>query len=192
MENVISFQKAKKKKEIEEQLYQRKDRIKTARTSIKEYWENIEKEEEEWFKERFSERYSENILVIDSIPYAAKMQHLAASMLKLVPDIFHHNNWITQYDTWLYFYELYILEFYPIWNDYIDENKDFEKPYPYKFKPMTKNKLEEDLKDCLTKLIELYPERYDEDKTSIMYQSARLFEIDEILFDLFYKELIEQ
>ncbi len=56
---------------------------------------------------------------------------------------------------------------------------------------MTKNKLEEDLKDCLTKLIELYPERYDEDKTSIMYQSARLFEIDEILFDLFYKELIE-
>ena len=56
---------------------------------------------------------------------------------------------------------------------------------------MTKNKLEEDLKGCLTKLIELYPEKTDEDKTSIMYQCARLFEIDEILFDLFYKKLIE-
>ena len=71
------------------------------------------------------------------------------------------------------------------------KNKEFEKPYPYNFKPMTKNKLEEDLKGCLTKLIELYPEKTDEDKTSIMYQCARLFEIEEILFDLFYKELMQ-
>lgn len=137
------------------------------------------------------ERYSEDIPVIDSLPDAAKIQYLSIGMLKLVPDIFHHKDWMTQYDTWLYFYELYILEFYPVWNDYIEENKEFEKTYPYKFKPMTKNKLEEDLKDCLTKLIELYPEKTDKDKTSIIYQGARLFEIDEILFDLFYKELIE-
>lgn len=125
------------------------------------------------------------------MPDAAKIQYLAIGMLKLIPDIFHGNSWYTQFDTWLYFYELYILEFYPVYENYVKENKEFEKTYPYKFKPMTKNKLEEDLKDCLTKLIELYPEKTDKDKTSIIYQGARLFEIDEILFDLFYKELIE-
>ncbi len=125
------------------------------------------------------------------MPVAAKMQYIASGMMKLVSYMFHDKDWNIQFDTWLYFYELYILQFYPAWEDYIDENKDFEKPYPYKFKPMTKNKLEEDLKDCLTKLIELYPEKCDEYKTAIMYQGARLFEIDEILFDLFYKELIE-
>ena len=191
MGDVISFKKAKKKKEVEDELYQRRARIAEARASIEEYWKNIEKEEEERFKERFVERYSEDIPVIDSLPDAAKIQYLSIGMLKLIPDIFHHKDWMTQYDTWLYFYELYILEFYPVWNDYIEENKEFEKTYPYKFKPMTKNKLEEDLKDCLTKLIELYPEKTDKDKTSIIYQGARLFEIDEILFGLFCKELIE-
>ncbi len=191
MGDVISFKKAKKNKEVEDELYQRRARIAEARAFIEEYWKNIEKEEEEWFKERFGERYSEDIPVIDSMPDAAKIQYLSIGMLKLVPDIFHHKDWITQYDTWLYFYELYILEFYPVYENYVKENKEFEKPYPYKFKPMTKNKLEEDLKDCLEQLIKLYPEKTDKDKTSIMYQGARLFEIDEILFDLFYKELIE-
>jgi len=69
----------------------------------------------------------------------------------------------------LYFYELYILGFYPTYSSYAKENKNFEKPYPYNFNPVPKNKLEEDLKDCLTKLIELYPEKTVEDKTSIMY-----------------------
>ena len=191
MGEVISFKKAKNKKEIEDELYQRKGRIETARASIEEYWKNVKKEEEEWFKERLGERYSDDILAKDSMPNAAKMQYIASGMMKLIPDIFHHSDWLTQYDTWLYFYELYILQFYPVCENYVKENKEFEKPYPHKFKPMTKNKLEEDLKGCLTKLIELYPEKCDEDKTSIMYQSARLFEIDEVLFDLFYNELME-
>ena len=170
MGDVISFKKAKKKREVEDELYQRRSRIETARESIEEYWKNVEKEEEEWFKERFGEKYSEDIPVIVSMPDAAKIQYLAIGMLKLIPDIFHGNSWDTQFDTWLYFYELYILEFYPVYENYVKENKEFEKTYPYKFKPMTKNKLEEDLKDCLTKLIELYPEKTDKDKTSIIYQ----------------------
>ena len=191
MGDVISFKKAKKNKEVEDELYQRRARIAEARASIEEYWKNIEKEEEDWFKERFGEKYSEDIPVIDSMPDAAKIQYLAIGMLKLISDIFHGNSWDTQFDTWLYFYELYILEFYPVYENYVKENKEFDKSYPYNFKPMTKNKLEENLKGCLTKLIELYPEKCDEDKTSIMYQSARLFEIDEVLFDLFYNELME-
>lgn len=43
MEEVISFKKAKKKKEIEDELYQRKGRIETARASIEEYWKNVKK-----------------------------------------------------------------------------------------------------------------------------------------------------
>ena len=111
MGDVISFKKAKKKREVEDEIYQRRSRIETARESIEEYWKNVEKEEEEWFKERFGEKYSEDIPVIVSMPDAAKIQYLAIGMLKLIPDIFHGNSWYTQFDTWLYFYELYILEF---------------------------------------------------------------------------------
>lgn len=89
MGEVISFKKAKNKKEIEDELYQRKGRIETARASIEEYWKNVKKEEEGWFNERFGERYSEDIPVIDSMPKAAKIQYLAIDMLKLIPDIFH-------------------------------------------------------------------------------------------------------
>lgn len=77
MGDVISFKKAKKNKEVEDELYQRRARIAEARASIEEYWKNIEKEEEEWFRER----YSENIPVIDSMPDTAKMQYLAASIM---------------------------------------------------------------------------------------------------------------
>lgn len=46
MGDVISFQKAKEKKEVEDELYQRRSRIAEARASIEEYWKNVEKEEE--------------------------------------------------------------------------------------------------------------------------------------------------
>ena len=91
----------------------------------------------------------------------------------------------------MYFYDLYILKFYPASEGYIKENRQFEKPYFYKFKPMSKDKLEEDLVDCLKQIIALYPEKTTRDKTTIMYQCARLFETEEILFDIFYKELME-
>lgn len=43
MGDVISFKKAKKKREVEDELYQRRSRIETARESIEEYWKNVEK-----------------------------------------------------------------------------------------------------------------------------------------------------
>ncbi len=55
MENVISFQKAKKKIAPEEGLYARKDRIETTKTSIEEYWKNIENKTR--FNEKFEEEY---------------------------------------------------------------------------------------------------------------------------------------
>ncbi len=80
-------------------------------------------------------------------------------MIKLIPDIFHSNDWEIQFDTWMYFYDLYILEFYPVYNDYVSENKKFKKPYTYRFKNISKDKLEEDLRDCLEQIIALYPEK---------------------------------
>lgn len=175
---------------MEEELYQRKARIEDAIASMEEIWKEEEMEEERRFEERFGEKYND-MPKMEPIPAAAKMQYLADAMIKLVPDIFHGNDWDMQYDTCMYFYDLYILEFYPVYNDYVNENKDFERPYFYKFKPMPKDKLEEDLRDCLSQIIALYPEKTTRDKTTIMYQCARLFETEEILFDIFYKELME-
>ena len=66
---------------------------------------------------------------MEPILAAAKMQCLAGAMIKLVPDIFHSNDWDIQFDTWMYFYDLYIMEFYPAYNDYVSENKKFKKPH---------------------------------------------------------------
>lgn len=39
------------------------------------------------------------------------------------------------FDTFMNFFQLYITEFDPVYSDYIQENKEFEKPYQYQFKP---------------------------------------------------------
>ncbi len=56
---------------------------------------------------------------------------------------------------------------------------------------MPKDKLEKDFKNCLELLITLYQEKTDQDKVSIIYQSKKLFKTEEILFDLFFRELTE-
>jgi len=182
MGNVISFRRAKEKKEMEEELWERRTRIEDTRKSLEEVRKEEEMDEEERFEERFGEKYND-MPKMEPMPAAAKMQYLADAMIKLVPDIFHGNDWDIQYDTWMYFYDLYIMEFYPASESYIKENKKFERPYTYKFKPVSKEKLEGDLRDCLEQLITLCSEKTNEDKSLIMYQCARLFEIKEILFD---------
>ena len=86
----------------------------------------------------------------------------------------------------------YITGFDPAYSDYIQENKEFEQSYQYKFKEMTAEKLEEDLLDCLRKIVEICPERKEEDKIEMLYQAARLFELEEILSDIFCKELMKE
>lgn len=54
---------------------------------------------------------------------------------------------------------------------------------------MVAEKLEEELKDCLKKLIALYPEENNEDRTAVMYQGARLFELQDSVTDLFIMEV---
>lgn len=152
-----------------------------------EYWKKIEKEEEE----RFSEKYKD---VLAAMPVSAgeRMQYFSNVMLHLLPDVFHGSNWDERFDACANFCEFYISEFNPAYSDYIKENKEFEKEYQYKFGTMKTEKLEEELKKCLTKIIEIFPEKKEEDKTEMLYQAARLFELDEILLVLFCEELMKE
>lgn len=151
-----------------------------------EYWKKIEKEEE-----RFREKYKD---VLAAMPVSAgeRMQYFSNVMLHLLPDVFHGSNWDERFDACANFCEFYISEFNPAYSDYIKENKEFEKEYQYKFGTMKTEKLEEELKKCLTKIIEIFPEKKEEDKTEMLYQAARLFELDEILLVLFCEELMKE
>lgn len=150
-----------------------------------EYWKNIEKEEEE----RFQCKYND-VLAIVPINAGARMQYFASAMLQLIPDIFHGNR-DTEFDAWMDFSQFYITEFDPAYSDYIKANKEFEQPYQYKFKEMATEKLEEELKNCLKKIIALYPEKNNKDKTAMIDQVSRLFELQDLLSDLFYKEVMK-
>ena len=149
-----------------------------------EYWKNIEKEEEERFKEKYKD-------VLAAVPVTAgeKIQYFANIMLQLLPHVFHNNIEDIRFDTWIDFCQFYIIGFDSAYSDYIKANKEFEQPYQYKFKGMAAEKLEEELVDCLGKIIELCPEKKEEDKTEMLYQAARLFELQDLLSDLFYKEV---
>lgn len=149
-----------------------------------EYWEKIEKEEEEGFREKYND-------VLATVPVSAgeKMQYFAKIMLRLIPDIFHESNWDARFDACTDFCEFYISGFDPAYSDYIKKNKIFEKEYQYKFGTMKPEKLEEELVDCLTKIVKISPEKREEDKTEMLYQAARLFKLQDLLSDLFYKEV---
>lgn len=150
-----------------------------------EYWKSIEKEEEERFRCKYSD-------VLAAVPISAseKMQYFAKVMLQLLPDTFH-GSWDARFDTWMDFCQFYITGFDSAYSDYIKENKEFEKEYQYKFKEMAVEKLEEELKDCLKDIIALYPEKNNEDKTAMIYQASMLFELQDLLSDLFYKEVMK-
>ncbi len=151
-----------------------------------EYWKNIEKEEEERFRAKYSD-----VLVAVPCSDGEKMQYFAIVMLKLLPDTFH-GSWDARFDAWMDFSQFYITGFDSAYSGYIKANKEFEQPYQYKFQEMAAEKLEEELVDCLGKIIELCPEKKEEDKTEMLYQAARLFELEEILSDIFYKELMKE
>lgn len=151
-----------------------------------EYWKNMKNELEEKFRNKYSD-----VLTAGPVSSGAKMQYFADVMLKLIPNIFH-GNLDTRFDAFADFCEFYISEFDPAYSDYIRENKEFEKEYQYKFGTMKTEKLEEELKKCLTKIIEIFPDKKEEDKTEMLYQAARLFELDEILLVLFCEELMKE
>ena len=199
MGNVITFENGKRKKKTFN-TNKKKSKMATEKATSEgsstdvdyaklepeqqiEYWKNLEKEEEERFKEKYKN-------VLAAVPGSAgeKMQYFAIVMFKLLPDTFH-GSWDARFDTWMDFSQFYITGFDSAYSDYINANKRLERPYQYKFGAMAAEKLEEELVDCLGKIIELCPEKKEEDKTEMLYQAARLFELQDLLSDLFYKEV---
>lgn len=212
MGNVISFQKAKKKKEEKFNQSTKKTQTATEKATKEypavlkpqkngssinmdyadmepeekiEYWKKIEKEEEEGFREKYKD-----VLAAVPVSDGEKMQYFAIVMLKLLPDTFH-GSWDARFDAWMDFSQFYITGFDSAYSDYINANKRLERPYQYKFKEMAAEKLEEELVGCLTKIVEISPEKREEDKTEMLYQAARLFELQDLLSDLFYKEVMK-
>ncbi len=210
MKNVISFEKGKKK-EKEFNPNKKKAQMAAEKATTKcpavlnprkdgsnidvnyaeiepeqntEYWKNIEKEE------RFRNKYKD-VLATVPVSTSKRIQHFSKAMLYLLSEIFHGSNWDIRFDAWLDFCEFYISSFDSAYSDYIKKNKGFEKEYQYKFEEMTAEELEKKLVDCLGKIIELCPEKKEEDKAKILYQAAKLFELEEILSDLFYKQVIK-
>lgn len=151
-----------------------------------EFWKNMEEEMDERFRIKYKD-------VLETVPVSVseKMQYFADVMLKFIPNIFH-GNWDARFDACTDFCEFYISGFDPAYSDYVKENKDFEKKYDYKFGTMKAEKLEKELEDCLRKIVEISPEKKEEDKTEMLYQAARLFELDEILLVLFCEELMKE
>ena len=200
MGNVISFEKEKRKKKTfnpnkeKSKMAAEKATCESNRIDVDyakmepeqqaEFWKNMEKEEEEKFRIKYKD-------VLSAVPVSpgAKMQYFANIMLQLLPDVFHNNIWDIRFDTWIDFCKFYMSEFDPAYSDYFKINKKFEQPYSHKFKPISKEKLEEDLKDCLKRIIALYPEKTYVDKTIIMYQAERLFELQDSVTDLFIMEV---
>lgn len=212
MGNLITFEKRKKRKEKVNQS-KKKAQVATKKANTRcpkvldspkegnsidvddadmeteqqiEFWKNMKNELEEKFRNKYSD-----VLAAGPISSGAKMQYFADVMLKLIPNIFH-GNLDARFAAYADFCEFYISEFDPAYSDYIRENKKFEKEYQYKFGTMKTEKLEEELKKCLTKIVEISPEKKEEDKTEMLYQAARLFELDEILLVLFCEELMKE
>ena len=212
MGNLITFEKRKKRKEKVNQS-KKKAQVATKKANTRcpkvldspkegnsidvddadmeteqqiEFWKNMKNELEEKFRNKYSD-----VLAAGPISSGAKMQYFADVMLKLIPNIFHGNLDI-RFDAWLDFCEFYMSGFDSAYSDYIKKNKEFEKEYQYKFGTMKTEKLEEELKKCLTKIVEISPEKKEEDKTEMLYQAARLFELDEILLVLFCEELMKE
>lgn len=51
---------------------------------------------------------------------------------------------------------------------------------------------EEKIGNCLGKITEICPGKIEEEKAEMLYQTARLFELEEILSNLFYQKIMEK
>lgn len=106
------------------------------------------------------------------------------SKIGFLPFIFH-GRWQDRYKAYSDFSEFYLSEFDDAYYSFHSANQKYEKEYPFQFPPREADILENELWDCLTKLISLFPEKNNSNITEIMWQSCKLFELYHNLDDLF-------
>lgn len=142
----------------------------------------MKREEEE--QKRFYERYKD-VFSIVPISDVGKMQHYTEAMLNLVPSIFH-GDWQTRFDAYIDFEKFHYGAFDAACSKLA---KKYEQPeYAFQFQPMEPNLLEDSLKDCLNRIIALCSEDRDSNKSEILFQASGLFELTQILGDIFLEE----
>lgn len=142
--------------------------------------ENIE-------RRKFKKRYSD-VLSAAPISNAGRISYFANVMLNLLPLLFH-GEYKNRLNSYMDFSEFYLLEFDTAYCQYLNENKEYEKEYPFQFSPLGTDTLEHELQDCLEQIISLSPAINSKEKSKIMWQACRLFELHHILVDLFSGEI---
>ena len=138
-------------------------------------WRKPLEEREEEEQNKFEERYCD---VLAAVPHTneGKLRYFANVMLHLLPSVFHDRHKNQFFSDFSMFY---LSEFDAAYCEYHNRNKKYEKDYPFRFPSLDTNALENALQDCLRKIIN------SNDKTEIMWQSSRLFELYHNMLDSF-------
>ncbi|MCM1233295.1 MAG: hypothetical protein NC489_24520 [Ruminococcus flavefaciens] len=136
-------------------------------------------------RKAFEEKY-EDVLSTAPSSVADKIPYYANVMLDLLPAIFHSQTEEDKFNIYMDFSEFYLCELDEALCEYRSANEKYEKKYPFRFPRLDASDLENALRDCLTQLISLFPTKNNSDKTQVMWQACRLFElyhnIDDVLF----------
>lgn len=133
--------------------------------------EQREKEEQKEFEER-----NNDILVAAPHTNEAKLRYFADVMLNLLPSVFHDRQKNLFFSDFSIFY---LSEFDAAYGQYRSENQKYEKEYPFRFPSLDADSLENAIQDCLWQITN------SNDKTEIMWQASRLFELYHSMLDYF-------
>ncbi len=128
-------------------------------------------------RKMFEERYKD---VISQAPDSAEaqLQYFASVLSNFLSAIFHGEQ-KDQFNTFMDFSEFYLSEFDTAYCEYRNDNKKYEKEYPFRFPSLEADSLENAMQNCLQQIIN------SNDKTEIMWQTSRLFELYHNMLDYF-------
>jgi len=145
--------------------------------------ELLGKREEDRRKE-FEKRYKD-VLSAAPISETDKIPYYANVMLDLLPAIFHSQTEEDRFDIYMDFSEFYLCEFDSAYYQYHKKNQQYEKEYLFRFVPMEADELKNTLQKCLQQIISLSPAKSSQEKSEIMWQVCRFFELYHILDNIF-------
>lgn len=151
-------------------------------------FEKMNEKERERHKE-FEQRYQD---VLKTIPLSVvqRIKHYVIPMLELIPKMFKgdfKDRFRANND---------FCEFYCLIDDcvsqYIDSHPNINTDYDFQFESRSIAKLKRDLTHCLNSLITIIPDCGEEDGDKIINLANKLFELNELLNDLFTMEIKER
>lgn len=133
--------------------------------------EEREKEEQKEFEERYND-----VLATAPRTNEGKLRYFADVMLNLLPFVFHDRQKNLFFSDFSMFY---LSEFDSAYSQYSSENQKYEKEYPFRFPSLDTDSLEAAIHDCLWQITN------SNERTEIMWQASRLFELYHNMLDYF-------